>query len=86
MALAPRMFLLLQIQAPNYLAGNQQLVTFVNSRDHLSPPHWTIKAFTQSCINYNSNNRFKIFKIGRNLNRMAHLLAKQARVPANYIP
>jgi hypothetical protein len=68
----------IHLHSPNYLSDNQQLVSFFNGTDHSSPPDWRIKNFTHQFMNYNKQNNFKIFKIRRQANQTAHLLAKQA--------
>jgi hypothetical protein len=67
------------INCPIFLSDNQQLVTFLNGRDHTHPPHWNIKRFiTQSFINQSSRNNGRFFKIHRKLNTTAHVLATRA--------
>lgn len=60
------------------VSDNQQLVSFINVTNQSSPPEWRIKNLTQQFMNYNRDNNFKIFKIRRQGNQTAHLLAKQA--------
>jgi len=45
----------------------------------IGPSNSSLKQF----INFNSGNRPKVFKIARNQNHTAHLLAKQARISTN---
>lgn len=68
----------LQIQDPSFLSNNQQLVNFINANDHSTPPHWSIKTYTQSFFNHYSNENCKVFKIDRTFNTTAHLLPRQA--------
>jgi hypothetical protein len=68
------------LQSPNYLSDNQALVTFFNGTDFSSPPDWRVKDFTNQFIKCNRGRQHNIFKIGRQLNTTAHLLAKQAHV------
>jgi len=55
-----------------------KLVNFFNGNDHDNPPHWDIKPFTQCFINNTSSNNARIFKIHRELNTTAHVLATEA--------
>jgi hypothetical protein len=66
----------LNMQSPNYLSDDQSLVTF-NGND-FSPPDWRIKSFTNRFIASNAGRHHKIYKIARQLNTTADLVAKQA--------
>lgn len=79
LALAALVASRLQLQGLNFLSDNKQLVSFINSSNHSTPPDWRIKYLTQEFINCNQQSNFKMFKIRRrNLNQTAYLLAKQA--------
>lgn len=56
LALAASLISAMHMQAPIYLTDNQQLVNFYNRTDHSSPPHWSIKFYTQKFNNHNSTN------------------------------
>lgn len=77
LALGAQILKALNVQQPFFLSDNQQLVTFFNG-DHINPPYWDIKPFTQAFINISSAIGGKIFKVDRNLNTTAHVLASQA--------
>lgn len=74
--LAASMVSLLNLQSPSYLTDNQQLVTFFNGSDLSTPPDWAVKPFTQSFINRNVAGTYRVFKIARQQNQTAHLLAR----------
>jgi hypothetical protein len=77
MALAAKMVSLLHLQGTNFLTDNQLLVNFFNSQDHSSPSDWTIKRFTQQFLNHIAGLSCNIFKIPRDSNATAHMLARQ---------
>jgi hypothetical protein len=68
---------LLQLQGINFLTDNQHLVTF-DSANHSTPPDWTIKWLTQQFINYTSQSSCHVYKISRDSNITAHMLASHA--------
>ena len=78
LALGAKILNAMQGPQPFFLSHNQQLVNFLNGKDHSNPPTWEIKPYTQSFVNIISTNGGKIFKIARKLNITAHVLANQA--------
>lgn len=78
MTLAAKVVSLLQLQGINFLTDNQHLVTFFDSANHSTPPDWTIKWLTQQFINYTSQSSCHVYKISRDSNISAHMLARHA--------
>lgn len=62
----------------SFFTDNQHLASFFNGGDHETPPQWEIKPFTQSFLNVTQGCNPRIYKIPRELNKMAHILATQA--------
>jgi hypothetical protein len=78
LALAAEITSALDFGVLTFLSDNQQLVQFFNGNDYDNPPQWEIKHFTQSFINHTTSRNIKFFKVPRNLNTTAHVLATQA--------
>lgn len=78
LALGAQVLCTLGIQQPFFLSDNQQLVSFFNGKDHINPPQWEIKPFTQIFIINTSRNNARTFKIDRKLNITSHILGTQA--------
>lgn len=77
-ALAAQVVSALDIRNMSFPTDNQQLVKFLNSNNHDTPPRWDTKFFTQSFINNTRNCDPKMFKVPRNLNTTELVLATQA--------
>jgi len=75
LALAAALVQRLQFTGTNFLSDNQQLGSFLNSPDHSTPPDWRMKHLTQQYITSSDQGNFRIFKIPRNINQTAHMLA-----------
>jgi hypothetical protein len=61
----------------SFLTDNQILANFFNGTDYDSPPNWEIKPLTQNFLNATAQYKWRIFKIQRELNGTAHVLASQ---------
>jgi hypothetical protein len=79
LALAAILVLRLNISEATFLSDNQQLVTYLNSTSAVQLPGSDAKIYTRHFKNASEGRHFRIYKISRNLNRTAHVLASQAR-------
>jgi hypothetical protein len=78
MALAAKISSSLGISEISFLTDNQLLESFFNGTSYDMPPHWDIKPYTQSFLNATAGYNWKVFKVQRDLNITAHVLANQA--------
>jgi hypothetical protein len=65
LALAAAVTAQLEMYHTNFLSDNQELVSFINSRDQSNPPDWRIKHLIQLFINYTHQRHTRTIKIGR---------------------
>jgi hypothetical protein len=77
LALAALITSSLNITGCTFLSDCEQLVHFINSVDQFNPPDWRIKPFTQIYSNSSPGYSSRLCKISRNLNHLAHGLARQ---------
>lgn len=75
MALAAEISSLLNISEIYFLTDSQLLASFFNGSDFGTPPQWEIKPCTQKFLNAMANFNRKVFKVQRDLNVTAHVLA-----------
>lgn len=68
----------LRISDMSLLTDSQILATLLNGSDLDKPPQWEIKPYTQKFLNAMANCNWKVFKVKRELNTTAHILANQA--------
>lgn len=78
LALAAMICSRLRVSEISFLTDNQTLANFLNGADYDLPPHWGVKPFTQSFQNVTTGCNWKTFKIHRQSNVTAHVLATQA--------
>lgn len=78
MALAAKICALLSISDISFLTDSQILASFFNGPDLDKPPQWEIKPYTQKFLNATGNYNWKVFKVQRDFNVTAHVLANQA--------
>jgi hypothetical protein len=62
------------LQNINFFTNNQLLVNCINGEHPSDPPDWRIKPYTQSIV-ASLQDSYKVLKISRNQNHMAHSLA-----------
>jgi hypothetical protein len=78
MALAAKICALLSISDISFLTDSQILASFFNGPALDKPPQWEIKPYTQKFLNATGNYNWKVFKVQRDFNVTAHVLANQA--------
>lgn len=78
MAIAAVITSQLGFQTMSFFTDSQALAGFYNGQDLQTPPHWNIKPFTHKFLSTTTNLSWRVFKIHRDLNTTAHVLASQA--------
>ena len=76
--LAAKILIALQVPKAHILSDNIVLLQFLSEQDRNHPPDWRMKTYIQHFDSAFQSSSFSIYKIDRNNNDEADLLARQA--------